>query len=205
MRDHPAPALDRERFREALTAFLDHVMPACDRVEYRLVGTGAALLQGVSLPAADIDILARERGGVDAFVAALSPFRCLEAPAWLACSRQYYANHEVEGVEVGISTVEVDSAVDTRETFGRGPWERFSLLPCGRHAVPTVALELRLVTELIRSRPDRSDPLVRHMQRHGCDLGFLRRCLEAAEIPQPLRVEVLGRLGETSGQPRPSP
>ncbi len=195
MSAHPEPTLDHVKFLEALTAFLDHVMPACDRVEYRLVGTGAALLHGVSLPAADIDILVRERGGVDAFVAALPPFRCLEAPAWLACSRQYYANYEVKGVEVGISTVEVDSEADTRETFGRGPWERFSLLPCGRYTVPAVALELRLVTELIRNRQDRSCPLIEHMQRHGCDLVFLRRSLEAVGIPAALREEVLGRLG----------
>jgi hypothetical protein len=193
---HPAPALDRERFREALTTFLGHVMPECERVEYRLVGTGAALLHGVSLPVADIDILARERRGVDAFASALSPFRCLEAPAWLACSRQYYASYYVDGVEVGLSTVEIDSEADTRETFGRGPWERFSIVPCGRYSVPAVALELRLVTELIRNRQDRSDPLIRHMQQHGCDLEFLRRGLEAAAIPAAVRGEVLCSLGE---------
>ena len=89
---HPAPCLDRARFLEALNAFLDQVMPACARIEYRLVGTGAALLHGVPLPAADIDILVRERSSLDAFGAALSSSRCLEAPAWLAGSRQYYGN-----------------------------------------------------------------------------------------------------------------
>lgn len=196
MRAHPEPILDPGRFREALAGFLDLVMPACAGVEYRLVGTGAALLHGVSLPAADIDILFRDRPGLDAFCSALSPLRCLESPSWLACSRQYYANYEVNGVEVGLSTVEVDSDSDTRETFGRGPWERFSLLPCGRHPVPTVALELRLVTELVRNRRDRSDPLVRHMQRQGCDLVFLMRSLEASGISAEVRDEVLGSLGE---------
>lgn len=191
---HPEPVLGRERFFEALTALLDHAMPACAGIEYRLVGTGAALLHGVALPAADIDILLRERSGVDAFCAALAPFRCIEGPVWLECSRQYYANYEVNGVEVGLSTVEVDSVTDTRETFGRGPWERFSLLACGRHSVPAVALELRLVTELFRNRSDRFDPLIRHMQRHGCDLEFLGRSLMTVEIPQPLLDEVLSRL-----------
>ena len=102
----------------------------------------------------------------------------------------------MNGVEVGISTVEVARDTDTRETLGRGPWERFTYLPCGRHSVPTVALELRLITELVRDRPDRVHPLIRHMQRHGCDREFLRRGLEEAELPQTMRDEVLGRLGE---------
>lgn len=195
---HPAPSLDRARFGEALNAFLDHAIPGCAWIEYRLVGTGAAVLHGVSLPAADIDILVRVRSGVEAIGAALSRFRCLAAPAWMAGSRQYYANYEVCGVEVGISTVEVDSDTDTRETFGRGPWERFALLPCGRHTVPTIALELRLITELFRNRPERYLPLMEHMRRHGCDLEFLRRGLEVAEIPPVMRVEVLGKLGEHS-------
>ena len=101
--------------------FLDHTMPTCGQIDYRLVGTGAALLHGVSLPAADIDILVRERQNVDAFGTALAAFRCLEAPAWLAQTQQYYGNYEVNGVEVGISTVEVASEADTIETFGRGP------------------------------------------------------------------------------------
>lgn len=193
---HPVASLDGARFQEALTAFLDHAMPACEQIEYRLVGTGASLLHGVSLPAADIDILVRERSSVDAFGASLSSFRCLEAPAWLECSRQYYGNYEVNGVEVGISTVEVISDTDTRETFGRGPWERFSEIPCGRHVVPTVALELRLITELVRNRPDRYRPLIRHLQRHGCDLEFLRRGFVEADLTQEMRDEVLGELEE---------
>lgn len=193
---YPAPCLDRARFLEALNVFLDHAMPACDRIEYRLVGTGAALLHGVSLPAADIDILVRERSSLDAFGAALSSFMCLEAPAWLTGSRQYYGNYEVNGVEVGISTVEVARDTDTRETLGRGPWERFTFLPCGRHSVPTVALELRLITELVRNRPDRYRPLIEHLQRQGCDIEFVRRGLVEAGLPQAMRDEVLGRLGE---------
>jgi hypothetical protein len=56
---------------------LDHAMPACAQIEYRLVGTGAALLHGVQLPAGDIDILVKEREDVDAFGSALSSFKCL--------------------------------------------------------------------------------------------------------------------------------
>ncbi len=193
---HPSPTLDRARFLDALSIFLDQAMPACAGIEYRLVGTGAALLHGVSLPAADIDILVGERSSVDAFSAALSAFRCIEAPCWLECSRQYYANYEVNGVEVGFSSVEVESDSGARETFGRGPWERFSLLACGRHAVPTVALELRLITELFRDWSDRYESLIEHMRRYGCDLGFMEMGLESAGLSSAVRAEVLDRLGK---------
>ena len=133
---HLPPTLDRPKFLEALGAFLNITMPACAQVTYRLVGTGAALLHGVTLPTGDIDILVRERKDVDAFGAALSSLTCLESPAWLPHARQYYGNWEVRGVEVGISTVEVPSDADTVETVGRGPWEHLRPpVHCGRHSV----------------------------------------------------------------------
>jgi hypothetical protein len=193
---HPAPSLDQARLQETLIAVLDHAMPTCARINYRLVGTGAALLHGLSLPAADIDILVRERRSVDAFDSALSSLKCLEAPAWLAEARQYYGNYEVNGVEVGISTVEIASDADTIETFGRGPWEHFTLLPCGGYTVPTATLELRLITEIRRNRPDRYQPLIQFMQQHGCDLEFIQRGLMAAELPQPMQDNVLNELRE---------
>ena len=193
---HPPPTLSLDKLRETLIVFLDHTMPACAHIEYRLVGTGAALLQGVSLPSADIDILVKERHDVDAFGAALSSFKCLEAPAWLPDMRQYYGNYEVNGVEVGFSTVEIESDADTVETFGRGPWECYTQIPCGRYTVPTVALELRLITELYRNRPERYQPLIQYMQSHGCDLDFIRRGIAAAGLPQTIQDDVLDTLSE---------
>lgn len=181
---HFTPSLTPARLRETLILVLGHVMPTCAHFDYRLVGTGAALLHGVLLPAADIDILVKERSGVDAFGAALSPFRCLETPAWLAETQQYYGNYEVNGVEVGISTVEIDSDSDTIETFGRGPWEHYTLIPCGHYSVPTVALELRLITELYRNRPDRYHLLIQHMQKHGCDIDLILRGILAVGLPE---------------------
>lgn len=193
----PEPSLDRAQLRETLTTVLDHTMPACAHIEYRLVGTGAALLHGVELPAADVDILVKEREGVDAFGAALSPFKCLSAPAWLPETRQYYGNYEVNGVEVGISTVEIESEVDTIETFGRGPWKHFTPIPCGSHSVPTVALELRLITELFRDRPDRYQPIIRYMQAKGCDIDIIHRGMSAAGLPQAVQENVLKQLKGT--------
>ena len=192
----PTPSIDQNLLRETLITVLDHILPTCAHIDYRLVGTGAALLHGVSLPAADVDIVVRERHHVDAFGVALSSFTCLEAPAWLAEMRQYYGNYEVNGVEVGISTVEIASDSDTIETFGRGPWEHFTLLPCGRYNVPTVALELRLITELYRNRPDRYQPLIQFMRAHGCDLDFICRGIASAGLTQITQDDVRLQLRE---------
>jgi len=191
---HLTLSIDQVRLEETLIMVLDHIMPACPHLDYRLVGTGAALLHGVSLPAADIDILVRERHGVDAFGHALSPFKCLEAPTWLVETQQYYGNYEVNGVEVGISTVELASDADTIETFGRGPWEHFTLLPCGPYTVPTVVIELRLITELYRDRPDRYEPLIEFMRVNGCDLDFIRRGIAATGLPQAMQDGILNKL-----------
>lgn len=106
----PAPALlDEARLRQTLTIVLDRVLPAAPEAAYRFVGTGSSLLRGLRLPARDIDILLQERPRVDAFGAALAGLpgvRCLIPPGWLPEARQYYANYDVGGVEVGFSTVE---------------------------------------------------------------------------------------------------
>ena len=202
--DRPPPTLDRARVQETLVTVLDHAMPTCARIDYRLVGTGAALLHGVRLPAADVDILVKERASVDGFGSALSSFRCLFEPAWLPEARQYYGNYDVNGVEVGISTVEVETDADTIETFGRGPWVHFALLPCGSHSVPTVSLELRLITELSRNRSDRYGPIIQHMQAYGCDIELMRRGMNAAGLPEDLRNDVLRRLSSGRKQKRGS-
>jgi hypothetical protein len=194
MGQQPNPLLDQARLRETLTIMLDHAMPACAQTEYRLVGTGAALLHGVQLPAGDIDILVKEREDVDAFDSTLSSFNCLFAPTWLPDDDQYYANYKINGVEVGISTVEVETDSDAIETFGRGPWEHFSLIPCGSYAVPTVALEIRLATELYRKRSDRYNPIIQYMKANGCDVDLLRRAMEAARLPQAIQEDVLNQL-----------
>jgi len=192
---HPAASLSGSRLRQTLVTVLDHVLPAHAELDYRLVGTGAALLHGVVLPAADVDLLVKTRPDVDAFAEALASFPCLDTPAWLPAARQYYANYDVNGVEVGISTVEVESELDTVETFGRGPWEHFVLLPCGPYVVPAVTLELRLITELLRGREDRYRPLLGHMRGKSYDLSFVLRGMTTTGLPQALQDEVRCSLG----------
>jgi hypothetical protein len=192
--------LDRACLIETLTLVLDHVLPACAEIPYRLVGTGAAMLHGVELPVGDLDIILVERSHVDAFGAALSLFTCLQPAAWLPHTRQYYANYKVlaagkDGVEVGLSTVEVETDSDTFETYGPGLWEKhYSLLPCGSYQVPTVDLELRLITEVYRDRPDRIVPLLAYLREHGCDLDLVRRGLSRGRLPQERVESVLRQL-----------
>ena len=83
--------------------------------DYRIVGTAAARLHGVQLPVGDIDVLLRERAGVDAFCAALSSWSCLSPPTYLDGSRQYFAAYAIGGVAVELSTVEGHNGSDTGE------------------------------------------------------------------------------------------
>lgn len=57
-------SLNQSHLRNTLIIVLDQIMPAFAQVEYRLVGTGAALLHGAPLPARDIDLLVKEREAV---------------------------------------------------------------------------------------------------------------------------------------------
>ncbi len=197
------PLLDRKRLRRILTTVLDCATSSCPNTNYRLCGTAAALLHGVDLPVGDIDLLLQERQGVDAFAAALSSYRCLVSPTWLPEAHQYYGSYEITGVEVQLSTVEVSSDRDTSETCGRGPWEHFSLLPCGPYSVPTVALELRLHTELRRNRSDRYRPILSFLQDRGCDHDLLRRCLSSgSELPQEMKQSVIDMLQVAPDRPQ---
>lgn len=190
--------LNQRQLIETLVTVFNHSMPACAQIEYRLVGTGAALLQGVILPTGDIDILVKERESVDVFGSALASFKCLFSAAWMPEARQYYANYEVNGVGVGISTVEVETESDGFECVGRGPWEHYVLVSCGPYTIPAVALELRLVSELTRNRPDRYTPLIQHMKVNGGDTELVRRGMEARSLPQALQKDVLSQIRETS-------
>lgn len=186
--------LDRTALRRALAALLDKVAATHTTIAYRLIGTAAALLHGVDLPAGDVDILVKRREDVDAFSAALSGCLCLVAPVLLHGGLQYFARYDVGGVEVEFSTIEVEPPSDLFEASGPGPWRYYAELPCGHHRVPTVALELRLLTELQRDRPDRYGPILDYLATHGCDLALVRRGLEASEMADSLRQEVWARL-----------
>ena len=172
-----------------LAAFGDQPVPP-----FRLVGTAAALLQGVELPTADVDILCRERAEVDGFAVALDHFPVLHPATWLPRDSQYYCNHDVGGVEVGVSTVEVPYHGDANETLGEGPWINHTMVEAGGFQVSVSRLEVRLVTELHRGRPDRSEAIIVHLAATTCDLGLLEHALEEAAVSDRVRVDVLSRL-----------
>jgi hypothetical protein len=168
----------------ALSAVLGSATTAVPDTDYRIVGTAAALMQGVQLPAEDIDVLLRKRAGVDSFSAALSSWRCLSSPTYLESSKQYFASYDIDGVEVEFSTVEGDNESDTGECTGLGPWIHYSLVTCGSVQVPAVGLELRLLTELARGRADRYVPIWGIMQLRGYDRDLVARGLKERGITE---------------------
>jgi hypothetical protein len=143
------PVEDQADLIRVLTKVLEFTTPACKGVPYRLVGTAAALLRGVQLPCGDVDLLFKERSEVDTFASALSGFPCITPVIYLEQARQYFTEFDVQGVEIELSTLEWEMDSDGVECIGPGPWIHFDWLACGEFTVPTVGLELRLVTELM--------------------------------------------------------
>jgi hypothetical protein len=74
-------------------------------------------------------------------------------------SQQYFCSFEIDGVELEFSPVEGESDFETGECTGSGPWTYYEHVSCDDHQVPVVALELRLITEITRQRPDRYVPI----------------------------------------------
>ncbi|GAA4521328.1 hypothetical protein [Nonomuraea ferruginea] len=188
-----------------VTAALDTALTALRAVGadpvYRVVGTSAALLQGVHLPVGDIDLLVTRREDVNAFAGALSSFPCLYAASWLPEASQYFTDYDVNGVAVGMSTMEEQVDSDGMECAGHGPWRHYVLIRYGSHRVPVVRLELRLITELLRDRPDRYEPLLDHMGTHGFDPDLLQRAMTARRLPaerRRLAQELLARSSPSS-------
>lgn len=82
----------------------------------------------------------------------------------------------IDDVTVELSTVEIDSASDTIECFGPGPWLYHDIVQCGEVTMPAVATELRLLTELGRGRKDRYTPIIEFLKA-GCDMDLIHRGL----------------------------
>ncbi|HLL64578.1 MAG TPA: hypothetical protein VK453_02395 [Micromonosporaceae bacterium] len=199
MKEHSAgrPLAGSEQLQVVLSLVLDRVAAVNPEPEYRLVGTAAALIQGVPLATGDIDILVARRSDVDSFAAALSGFLCRIPPTWLPDARQYFARFDVDGTDVEISTVEWPTDSDTLECAGPGPWQHYVPVKVGQHVVPAVRLELRLVSELGRDRPDRYGPLIRHLRLHGADLDLVLRAMPERGVAPALQAWVVEQLRGT--------
>jgi hypothetical protein len=184
-------ALDRVRVEHALAPILERA----PEVEVRLVGTASSLLRGIDMPASDIDILFRDRAGVDAWFTILSADLDVEgAPEWIADAGQYFTRLRANDVVIELSTVETESDIDELECVGAGPWRYFDLVACGARIVPTVATELRLITEFTRGREDRYRPIVDHLRAAGCYRALVRRGLANVGVTQTDIDEVLADL-----------
>lgn len=183
--------------RRTLTAVLDRVVAAAPDVEYRFAGSASSVLRGIRMPAGDLDLLVKERPDVDrlgAAVLGVPAATCLFAPTLIEGARQYFARYLVDGVTVEVSTVEAPTDSDAMECFGSGPWTHFDLVPCGPHRVPTVATELRLITELSRDRPERFGPILGYLKGRGCDVALVQRGMAVRRIPEARQTEVLAQL-----------
>jgi hypothetical protein len=190
----PTGPLDVIRLRETLETVLGRMASALDQSGYCLIGTAAALLQGVPLFAGDVDFLMKRRADVDAFAGALSDFPALTPPTWLEAARQYYAAYSVNGIKVETSTVEWDTDSEYRETVGSGPWTYQNHITVGPYHVPTVVLELRLATELQRNRPDRYEPIITWMSQNGSNTDLLVCAIDAHGLPPEQQHHVLAQI-----------
>jgi hypothetical protein len=165
------------------------------KAEVRIVGTASSAMRGIDLLVNDVDILFRDRSGVDAWFGVLSAhLEVGSAPAWIADSQQYFCRMHDGDVTIELSTVEIESDTDTTECFGEGPWRYFDLVACGSRTVPAVATELRLITEVSRGRTDRYHPIVDHLREVGCDVGLIRRGLAHAGVTPDATAQMIADL-----------
>lgn len=180
------PLRDRGDLEGVLRQGFDLIAAAVPDLRYRLVGTGAACLQGVDLPVGDIDLLIDRRSDVDALAAALAHLPCPAPPQWIEVTRQYFACYEIDGVGFSFSTLEEPTDGDGWEVQGPGPWRHVVTVDCGGHRIARAPLELRLTSEFIRDRPDRYRPLLAHLAVHGVDRELLEQSLAVRNVPEPL-------------------
>ena len=98
-----------------------------------------------------------------------------------------------EGLVVA-TAVEWTTDSDYIETLGDGPWKYQTQIAVGPYRVPTVALELRLATELLRNRPDRYVPLITWMKQNGCDADLLGHAMDARGLSPEIQHSVLAQV-----------
>jgi hypothetical protein len=140
---------------------------------------------------------ARRRG--QAFSASSSEGRCLSLPAWVENPEfgQYFASFELSGIRVEFSTVESNATgSEFGECSGDAPWEHFDFLELEGHRVAVVASELRLLSEIMRFRPDRWEPIAAHLSRHGYDEGLLAAAIQ--RLPPDLQATMRDALHRTT-------
>lgn len=214
---------DSEIF-EALATVLDAAGDLVGSLRFCLVGTASSRVRGIPLPVGDVEFVAADRHTVDALFARISadlPRLPVEHAAELqkfagrgrATDLWFYAAAwRVEGVSIGWATCEpvggmprdpmrlsadvraVHVHSDVYECLGRAPWIHSDVVQVGDHAVCCVATELRLVSELVRERGERYDPIFDYLEDRPFDRDLLARAVTARVIDATKRFPRLARL-----------
>ncbi|MEM7129610.1 MAG: hypothetical protein AAF702_24970 [Chloroflexota bacterium] len=190
------PPVEHNRLLGVLKKILDASEYVLSPEKYRLVGTAATVLHGAATPARSIDLLMIDRENVDAMHLVMSAFRVDSPPIYQPEVKLYWASYFVDDIHVQVCVHESPASSDGMETRGTGPWKNYTKLPWGQHSVPTVALELRLVTELWRNRPERYEPLIDYMTTKKVDIGLLQRGLNEIKLPQTWQDAVVRQLAQ---------
>jgi hypothetical protein len=182
--------------RDEAIGALRPLLPALEllRDRVRIVGTASSLLRGVEVPAGDVDILAKDRATVDQLAreADHAGATCDAAPRWVDTpfGGQYIADYHVGTVLIEFSTVEL-SLPDPNylaECAGDAPWLHFDSIDIEGYAVPVVASELRLLSDVMRGRADRWLPIASFLAKYGYDERLLSAAM--ARLPSELQAEV---------------
>jgi hypothetical protein len=190
--------ITRDEAIAALRPLLPVIEQRHERV--RIVGTASSLLRGVDVPAGDVDILARTRDVVDELARDLDEAGATReaAPRWIDApfGGQYIADSRVGDVLVQISTVELSEPDPSSlaECAGDAAWRYFDVVDVDGYVIPVVASELRLLSDVIRGRPERWRPVAARLARDGYDEALLETAMSrlpperAAEVRAALRV-----------------
>lgn len=176
----------RNLTRDEVVVAIRPLLPVLERLtkKVRIVGTASSILRGIDLPVGDVDILAKERPIVDELAAAAveaGGIR-LSAPTWMENPGfgQYFAEYDLLGIRFSFSTAELlsEESAEVEECTGDSPWNHFDLIELEGHKIPVVASELRLLTEIARSRPERWRPIGARLQRDGYNEALFAAALE---------------------------
>ena len=176
-----------DRLRRAMSVLAPIAASFSD--EIRMVGTASSWLRGIVLPVGDIDVLARTRLTVDGLAEELNrrgvlcrmPPSLLDEPGFT----QYYTSFEIHDVKVEVSTVEAGTDGPLSECAGPAPWSHFDGVLFDDSRLFAVASELRLLSEVSRNRPERWEPIGRHLEDNGYDAELLDAA--CSSLPDDLR------------------
>ena len=191
------PIQSREQLEEVLITIFDEIGEVIGKHEYRIVGTAAALLQNVEISTNDVDILFKEREGIDEVHQILSKFNCLKEPEFLGNEEvggQYLAIYEIGEITVELSTVEYEAETDGMECFGKGPWKHYETIKIENYEIPVIRLELRLISEVYRKREERVDQLIKHLRDKKCNLSLIRRGLSERKISEETQKNIIAKI-----------